>query len=152
MTNKTIIEFAVHRECKREVSRRQKSVCNILNINIQEFDDRRIAFDASRLVYLSINDRLTPNDLKWPYQWLPFRLKHPLLFDNFGVTTKTAMTDDWPVSHQSGQPFTGYNEIRALYKKQDRPEQNENSTGKISIRWDFNSVSKFLSQTLNPYW
>jgi class 3 adenylate cyclase len=110
VTNKTIIEFAVHRECKRDVSRRQKSVCNILNINIQEFDARRIAFDASRL-------------------------KHPLLFDNFGVITKTAMTDDWPDSIiLAGQSLTTYKEIRALYKKQDRPEQIENNTAKISIR------------------
>ena len=64
-----------------------------------------------------------------------FRLKHPLLFDNFGVTTKTAMTDDWPDSIiLAGQSLTSYKEIRALYKQQDRPEQKENNTGKISIR------------------
>lgn len=103
VTHKTIIEFAVHRECKRDVSRRQKSVCNILNINIQEFDDRRVAFDASRL-------------------------KHPLLFDNFGVITKTAMTDDWPeTSH------TGYKEIRGLYKKRPKPDKEQCSSGKFSI-------------------
>lgn len=57
-----------------------------------------------------------------------FRLKHPLFFDNFGVITKTAMTDDWPEgSHAS------YKELRALYKKPSGSDKNENSTKNIQM-------------------
>ena len=76
VSQKTIIEFAVHREAIREITRRQKSVCNILNINIQEFEPRKVSFDASKL-------------------------KFQLLLDDYGLPTKMAVVDDWPCGKEA---------------------------------------------------
>ena len=50
---------------------RQKSVSQILNINVHEFEERKVRFDQSKC-------------------------KKPLWSDNFGLVTKTAVVDDWP--------------------------------------------------------
>jgi class 3 adenylate cyclase/tetratricopeptide (TPR) repeat protein len=76
VSQRTIIEFAVHREAIREITRRQKSVCNILNINIQEFEPRKVSFDASKL-------------------------KFQLLLDDYGLPTKMAVVDDWPCGQEA---------------------------------------------------
>jgi len=71
VSSRTITEFAVHREARRDTMMRQKSVSNILNINVHEFEERKVTFD-------------------------PSQCKKPLWSDNFGLVTKTAVVDDWP--------------------------------------------------------
>lgn len=70
VSEETIVEFAVYRELLRETVQRQKSVCNILNINIQEFEPRRVSYD-------------------------PSKLKNQLLLNNNGIITTRAVIDDW---------------------------------------------------------
>lgn len=55
---------------------RQKSVSQILNINVHEFEERKVRFDQSKC-------------------------KKPLWSDNFGLVTKTAVVDDWPETSEA---------------------------------------------------
>ena len=75
VSNRTITEFAVHRAARHDTIARQKNVCSILNLNVNEFDERRVDYDLSHS-------------------------KKPLWTDNSGLVTKTSVVDDMPDMHQ----------------------------------------------------
>lgn len=75
VSSRTITEFAVHRAARHDTIARQKNVCSILNLNVNEFDERRVNYDLAHS-------------------------KKPLFTNNSGLVTKTSVVDDMPEVYQ----------------------------------------------------